>query len=71
MTKDQYLWLPEPYNRLNRVAPTRLEYALTALAATVFILDLSNHIWGDSGEWEEHFGALFDPLGPSGKNVYF
>ena len=50
MTKDQYLWLPEPYNRLNRVAPTRLEYALTALAATVFIIDPSNPIWGDSGD---------------------
>ena len=48
--------------KTTRRRPVRLEYTLIALAATVFILDPPNPIWGDSGWLKEQFGAPYDHL---------
>ena len=44
--------------------------AFWADTAIPLVLDQWNPIWDESGWWEEQFGALFAPLGPSGGNDY-
>ena len=45
--------------------------AFWAATTIPLVLDPWNPIWDESGLWEEQFGTLFAPLGPSGGDEYF